>query len=206
MKKSIRLLSVLLAMVLCFTCMSVGVSAAYADYTYPAGYEHDKAYISLFQCGSVIVDKIDAMLAEKGDDLKGHVDYIDIDYDLTSLDNARTTVHNLLEGNLWKNATNLFNLGDFEEINFTAIENMPARNATGRTDVEVLTSLLKFLYDNATIIGKLVNLTAAESRIGQRSISMKRSAASIKKSRVPRSVPCSRTPSPNVRQAVLWTP
>ena len=57
MKKSIRLLSVLLAMVLCFTCMSVGVSAAYYSYTYPAGFEHDKAYISVFQCGSIIADK-----------------------------------------------------------------------------------------------------------------------------------------------------
>ena len=157
MKKSIRLLSVLLAMVLCFTCMSMGVSAAYADYSEPAGFEHDQAYISLYQCGSIIADKIDAMLAAKEDDLKGHVKVIDIDYDLTSIDKAHQTVHDLLESGVWKNGSNLVNLGDLENINFNAIESMPLRTATGRTDVEVLTYLLKFLYDNWEIIGRVID-------------------------------------------------
>ena len=155
MKKSIRLLSVLLAMALCFTCFSVGVGAAYADYTYPAGYEHDKAFISLYQCGSVIADKVDALLAEKGKADTVNLVVTKLSYDITSIDAARTTVQNLLNEGVWKLAKS--RIGTLGDLNFDAITSMPARNASGRTDVEVITSLLKFLYDNAEIVGMIVD-------------------------------------------------
>ena len=100
MKKSIRLLSVLMAMVLCFSCLGTGVSAAYYDYSQPAGYDAlEHPYISAFQCGSIIIDKLDEILAEK--DMHGDVEVIGISlgisYDLRSIDQARETVHTLLE-------------------------------------------------------------------------------------------------------------
>ena len=155
MKKSTRLLSVLLAMVLCFTCFSVGVSAAYADYTHPAGYEHDKAFISMYQCGSIIADKIDALLAEKGKADSVNLVVTTLHYDITSIDAARNTVHTLTNEGIWKTAKS--RIGTLGDLNFDAILAMPARSAAGRTDVEVLTGLLKFLYDNYEIVGMIVD-------------------------------------------------
>ena len=65
MKKSTRLISVLLAMILCLSCTSVGVFAEYADYSSPAGMNAlDHPYISAYQCGSMLLDRVDELLEQ----------------------------------------------------------------------------------------------------------------------------------------------
>ncbi len=159
MKKSTRIISILLAMVLCFGSFGIGASAAYADYTYPAGYDAlDHPYISAYQCGSMILDMIDEMLAEE--DLKGTLDvyiYSPIDYDLTSVDNAFDTLIDIFESTLYKQGTSIINLGDLEDLSIAAVYAAPRRTTVGRTDLEMVYALLNFLRDNRDKIGKIVD-------------------------------------------------
>lgn len=159
MKKSVRLLSILLAMVLTFSCFSVGASAAYADYSRPAGYDSlDHPYISAYQCSSMILDMVDQMLAQQN--LTGDIDAKVISsfhYDLTSIDKAFDTLIRLFNHDLYKKGTGLLDLGDLERINIASIKTAPTRVAAGRTDMEVLLALFGFLRDNKDLIGKIVD-------------------------------------------------
>ena len=159
MKKSIRLLSLLLAMVLTFSCFSVGASAAYADYSRPAGYDSlDHPYISAYQVSSLLLDKVDAMLAEQN--LTGTIDAKVVSafhYDLTSIDKAFDTLIRLFNHDLYKKGTGLLNLGDLEKIKIGSIKTAPTRVAVGRTDMEVLLALFGFLRDNKDLIGKIID-------------------------------------------------
>ena len=156
MKKSIRLISVLLAMVLCFSSFSVGVYAAKADITQPAGYDAlDHPYISAYQVGTFLLDMIDEMLAE--DPIQKHIKFgtIDINIDLSSVDNAVATVKGLRDNDTVKNLSGA--AGDIDTINYREVNSIPRRTAEGRTDLEVLYGLLGFLKDNKTLIGKALD-------------------------------------------------
>lgn len=159
MKKSVRLLSILLAMVLTFSCFSVGTYAAYADYSRPAGYDAlDHPYISAYQCSSMILDKVDVMLAEQN--LTGDIDakvVSSFHYDLTSIDKTFDTLIRLFNHDLYKKGKGLLDLGDLEHINISSIKTAPTRVAVGRTDMEVLIALFNFLKDNKDLIGKIVD-------------------------------------------------
>lgn len=155
MKKSTRLISVLLAMILCLSCTSVGVFAEYADYSSPAGMNAlDHPYISAYQCGSMILDRVDELLAEK--DIHGHIGYtIDFDYDVRNIDAALSTVHTLVNHKIWKVSTGW--VGDIRRLNFDSLLNAPYRTSQGCTDLQILYALFGFLRDNAERIGKLVD-------------------------------------------------
>ncbi|MGN0635875.1 MAG: dockerin type I domain-containing protein [Acutalibacteraceae bacterium] len=159
MKKSVRLLSILLAMVLTFSCFSVGTYAAYADYSHPAGYDAlDHPYISAYQCSSMILDKVDEMLAEQN--LVGDIDAKVVStfhYDLTSIDKTFDSLIRLFNHDLYKKGKGLLDLGDLENINIASIKTAPTRVAVGRTDMEVLLALFGFLRDNKDLIGKIVD-------------------------------------------------
>ncbi|MBQ7547842.1 MAG: dockerin type I repeat-containing protein [Clostridia bacterium] len=155
MKKSTRLISVLLAMILCLSCTSVGVFAEYADYSSPAGMNAlDHPYISAYQCGSMLLDRVDEMLAEQ--DIHGHIGYtIDFDYDVRNIDAALSTVHTLVNHKIWKVSTSW--VGDIRRLNFDSLLNAPYRTSQGCTDLQILYALFGFLRDNAERIGKLVD-------------------------------------------------
>lgn len=162
MKKSVRLISVLMAMLLFFGCMTTGVSAAYADYTHPAGTNSlDHPVISAYQCGSMILDKVDAMLEktnkEKDGQLQGHIGYtLDVDYDLTSIDGALRSVRSLQNCWAWDTVGTGI-LGDIKRVNFSSLNASPFRTTVGATDLQILYALFGFLRDNKTLIGKLVD-------------------------------------------------
>lgn len=169
MKKSIRLISLLLAMVLCFSCMTIGVQAARADYTYPAGKDAlEHYYISAEQCATMILDKIDLDVLgseENAEKLKGKIDVptilewicSDFSYDLTSIDKAFDTLIRLYDSDIYSLGTKV-NLGDLEEINISDIRyGRPTRTSTGNTDLNVLVTVFKFLRTNKDLIGKLID-------------------------------------------------
>ena len=155
MKKSVRLISVLLAMILCLSCTSVGVFAEYADYSNPAGMNAlDHPYISAYQCGSMILDRVDELLAEK--DIHGHIGYtINFDYDVRNIDAALSTVHTLVNHKIWSVSTSW--VGDIRRLEFRSLLNSPYRTSQGCTDLQILYALFGFLKDNAERIGKLVD-------------------------------------------------
>ncbi|MBQ3151355.1 MAG: dockerin type I repeat-containing protein [Clostridia bacterium] len=159
MKKSTRIISILLAMVLCFGTFGVGASAAYADYTYPAGYDAlDHPYVSAYQCGSMILDMIDEMLAEE--DISGSLDiyiYPKITYDLTSVDRAFDTLIDIFESDLYKKGLDIIDMGDLERLTIAAVYKAPRRTTVGRTDLEMVYSLFEFLRDNKQYVGNIVD-------------------------------------------------
>ena len=155
MKKSVRLISILLAMLMCLSCASVGVFAEYADYSRPAGSNAlDHPVISASQCGSMILDKVDDLLREK--DIKGHIGYgINFDYDVTSIDAALSTIHTLVNHKIW--SVNTSWVGDIRRLNFNSLLNSPYRTSAGTSDLAILYAMFGFLRDNAERIGKLVD-------------------------------------------------
>ena len=161
MKKSLKVVSILLAMIMGFSCMTMGVSAAYADYSTPAGYDSlDHPYISIAQCGSMLLDYVDNMLAEAGTSLVGEIDAIfwsPVTYNFTSVDNALNSIVGIMNSGLVKDAKGLLNLGDLEKININAIKNSPRRTTPGRADLEIVYALTQFLADNRNIIGRIVD-------------------------------------------------
>ncbi|NLO45491.1 MAG: hypothetical protein GX107_03195 [Clostridiales bacterium] len=159
MKRSLKVVSVLLAMVMGFSGMTIGVSSAYADYSSPAGYDSlDHPYISIAQCGSMLLDYLDQVLGET--DLIGVIDaklWSPVHYNFTSVDNALNSVIGIMNSGLVKDAKNILNLGDLEKIKITAINNSPRRGTPGRTDLEIVYALTQFLADNKNIIGRIVD-------------------------------------------------
>ena len=155
MKKSVRLISILLAMIMCLSCASVGVFAEYADYSRPAGTNAlDHPVINAAQCGSMILDKVDDLLREK--DIKGHIGYgINFDYDVTSIDAALRTIHTLVEHKIWSVSTSW--VGDIRRLDFSSLLVSPYRTSVGSTDLQILYAMFGFLSDNAERIGKLVD-------------------------------------------------
>ncbi len=162
MKKSVRLISILMAMLLCLSCMSTGVWAEYADYSRPAGTNSlDHPVISAYQCGSRILDMVDEMLAkmneEKEGKLKGHIGLtLDVDYDLSSIDGALHSIRSLQSCWVW-NDIGTGTVGDLKNLNFSALNRSPYRTTEGSTDLQILYALFEFLKDNKLLIGKLVD-------------------------------------------------
>ncbi|MCR4614757.1 MAG: hypothetical protein K5756_01215 [Clostridiales bacterium] len=162
MKKQTRIISILMAFVMLVSGLSVGVNAAYTAYNKPGGYDTlGRPFLTLDQCGSAVLDKIDAMLAEKN--LTYDINYlgglIDLDLDLTSIDNAMDSIVDVLDSNVVSLATDVFNCGDVEKLDDYWLKNSPRRTTNGRTDLEVFYGLLKFLAANKTLVGKAIDGT-----------------------------------------------
>ena len=164
MKKSVRLISILMAMVLCFSCMTTGVWAEYSDYSHPAGTNAlDRPVISVYQCGSMILDKIDAMLAkmdeEKDGKLHGSIGWpLNVSYDLRSIDGALRTVHSLVDSGILDLAiVTETTVGDLDNIRFGSLIASPYRTTVGSTDLQIIYAMCNFLKDNINLIGKVVD-------------------------------------------------
>ena len=164
MKKSVRLISILMAMLLCFGTMTTGVWAEYADYSHPAGTNAlDHPVISAYQCGSRILDMVDEMLFEMNEDkdgkLKGKIGWpLNLSYDLSSVDGALQSIRNLIYSSVWDNPiVTTGSVGDLKRINFDSLLASPYRTTVGATDLQILYAMFGFLRDNKNLIGKLID-------------------------------------------------
>lgn len=173
MKKSVRLISILMAMLLCFSCMTTGVWAEYADYSRPAGTNSlDHPVISAYQCGSLLLDKIDEMLTKMDTDkdgkLHGKIGWpLNLSYDARTIDGALHTVHNLVDSGLLDNfLVTEDTVGDLDNVNFNSLLASPYRTTVGSTDLQILYAMFGFLRDNRNLIGKLIDGSWDNGMIG----------------------------------------
>lgn len=156
MRKLSKVLSVLLATVLLFSTVSIGVEAAYNAYKDQAITRYDsidKPVLTPDQYASMAMDEIDRMLAEENIkieyDLAGLItikaDFSSVDKALKSVSDLYTSIQPLL-GTL---------RGDIEHLDFSALLECPKRGDAGATDATIFLKVLEFLADNAGIIKKV---------------------------------------------------
>lgn len=153
MKKSTRILTILLACMMFFSSFSVLGSAyqAYKDdaITNGLGYDDvDAANFTLEQYASMGLDEVDRMLAKEQISLNIYIGTLD----MSSISGTIASVENLLESV----STLLPLLGDAQDLSIASLEGK-RRNET--TDLEIIHSVFDFLADNAEIFEKYVNGT-----------------------------------------------
>ena len=147
MKQAKKMLCMLLVMLLAFSSVSIGVSAAYTSYATPASYDvHESPVLSTAQRGSQLLDFVDAMLYDMRDDL--YIDITVMKLDFTSVDKALDTVAGL------KSAAGLVG-GDVKKLDFDAVPST-RRGTGGKTDLNILYELLYFLNANRGIVGNFL--------------------------------------------------
>jgi len=154
MKKSTRLLSVLLALVMLFTSMSVAVSARapYLDGNMKTYDSIDNPYLTAEQAASIFLDMIDDLLAEE--DMTFDL-YILPVIDLTSINAAFDSIIDLRNTGLWKAGKYL--LGDLKDIEFGAIRDNRRIESSYSSDLNMIYALVEFLYENKGILSSLVD-------------------------------------------------
>ena len=143
-----RLLAVILASLLILSSATAGASAyqAYKDSALTKYDFTDTAVLTTEQYASALLDYADKELAKAN--IKMDLSILGT-LDATSIDNALSSVYNLINGN-----SLLLNLaGDLKNVNVTAIKSTRRSNGT---DVAVIKALLQFLADNKGIVKKIV--------------------------------------------------
>jgi len=159
MKQSTRVASVLLAVVMLLSAIPLSVYAAYTPYTSPSSYDaNDKPVISPAQAASMVLDMVDAMLAEN--DMTVPVDVSILGsktIDLRSIDKAITSITDFWNWGLLNTAFDILSFGDIEDMNMTWIKQCPLRTSSGQTDLDVLLGLCRFLKDNHVRVGKIID-------------------------------------------------
>ena len=157
MKKMKRLLSVLLAMIMAFSCFSVAGSAFQA-YENPGSYFYDsndnpRAYLfTAEQRASIIMDMLDELLA--GLNIKTSV--IGINVDLTSYDALCKTLNNVLIGGALSTLA-----GDLSALDYSRIK---GTSRAGLGDTGALDRLGETLALNGELVYNILN--AGEINLG----------------------------------------
>lgn len=157
MKKSKKLLSVLLAITLIFGSISVGVSAAYAPYLNDALVDGDnyntidQVTLTEAQQASLLLDTVDRALADAA---------ISIDIPLigtlnmTSVDNALNSIYNVTGNWLFGSAT----VGDLVVLETYRADIASVRRTTAdKTDADVLASVVTYLGHCADTLSKIID-------------------------------------------------
>lgn len=143
MKKSIRIVSVLLAFVMMFGSMSIAASAAHSDYLDSAIINQynsiDKVELNLNQKASILLDQLDVMLAKE--DM-----YIEIpligNIDLRSTDAALDSIYSITGNWLFGDLT----VGDLGVLEDSRSEIASVRRSTAdKTDMDVIRSVVAYL-------------------------------------------------------------
>jgi len=151
LKKSTRILSLLMALMMLLGTFSVFGSAysAYKD-TAVNFDDIDAATFTTEQYASMGLDEVDRMLAEEQLSVYIYIGTLDV----TSIDNAVASLESLLDslGNL------LALLGDAKNL---SIESLRGKRRTGsyavEADLEIVYSIFDFLFDNAGILENYAN-------------------------------------------------
>ena len=164
MSKSKKLLSILLAVVMVFSTFAVGASAAYADYKDDAITSYDSIDQPVFtteQLASIALDAIDAMLADlETNSFK--IPVLNVTLNFSSIDVALDSLEDIYNGGVWNTAKAI--AGEVgKELTFAALNTNPdgnfaangcRRTTPGKSDVDVLYSVLAFVNDNSSLLAK----------------------------------------------------
>lgn len=148
MKKSTRILSILMAFVMLLSTFTV-LGSAYQAYKNDAIEEYndvDAPVFTLEQYASMALDEVDRMLAKEQINLNiyiGTLDLASITQTIASVESLLTSVKTLLPL-----------LGDAASLKITALEG----DARGEeADLEIIYDVLDFIADNAEVFEKFVN-------------------------------------------------
>ena len=158
MKQSTKLLSLILALVMAFSCASVVGNAALvkSEVKYDS---IDDAIISPEQVADIALDLVDDLLASGGDDMNIDLAGI-ITLDLRSVDTALRDICDLGLGTLLGFAGGILDLGALEDLDFGPLstdgksKGKPWQRSHG--DLVVVRQLLQFLNNNAGVISPAV--------------------------------------------------
>ncbi len=164
MSKSKKLLSLLLATIMVFSTFAVGASAAYADYKDDAikSYDSiDKPIFTTEQLASIALDAIDAMLSDM-DETSIKIPVINVSIDYSSIDTALDSLEDIYNGGVWNTVKSIAGQVG-KELTFAALNTNPngnfaangcRRTTPGKSDVDVLYSVLAFVNDNSSLLAK----------------------------------------------------
>ncbi len=155
MRQFKKLLSVILAVIMVFSSVSV-LASAYGTAWKDSGIKTsqyntiDVPTLTTEQYATAALDEVDRMLDVE--QIKLTQDDIFVgDLDVTSINAALDSVNTILNGSLWNQFKNM--LGDLQNLNISALT---VRRTNGGSDVAVINSLLKFLYDNKGLLSGFV--------------------------------------------------
>ncbi len=156
-----KLLSMLLAIVMICSTLSVGASAAYSQYKDSNIKEYDSIDQPVFtaaQLSSIALDAVDAMLAEI-EEPTFKIPVINVTIRFSSIDAALNSLEGVYNGGAWATVTNI--AGDLGNLEFKALNSTPSNNfaaegvrrtTPGKTDLDVIYSIFQFLYDNRELL------------------------------------------------------
>lgn len=157
MKQFKKLLSVLLAIIMVLSSVSVLASAfgtAWRDEAIVGQYNSiDVPTLTTEQYATAALDEVDRMLGaeDEEDMILTEEDIFVGTLNLTSVNSTLDSINTILNGSLWNNYKSL--LADLANLNISALT---ARRSNGGSDVAVINSLLKFLYDNKDLLSGFV--------------------------------------------------
>lgn len=154
MKKTTKLLCILLAFVMMSSYLAVGASA-YQAYNEPVGYNSiGKPQYTYEQTCSMMLDFIDAKLYDANINETIDAKVTKLKLNLTSIDNTFQSLTDILN-NGWLAVGNFFSVfGDIKDLDGDAIE---SKRRSNTTDEAVFYALLEFLKDNKSPVSKIVN-------------------------------------------------
>lgn len=164
MSNSKKLLSLFLAMIMVFSTFAIGVEAAYADYKDEAikSYDSiDKPVFTTEQLASIALDAIDGLLAGlETNSFK--IPVLNVTLNFSSIDVALNSLEDIYNGGVWKTVESI--AGEVgKELTFAALNTNPngnfaangcRRTTPGKSDVDVLYSVLAFVNDNSSLLAK----------------------------------------------------
>jgi len=160
-RNSKKILSVLLAMLMLCSTFAIGAQAAYSEYkdSNISSYDSiDKPVFTAQQLASVALDEVDRMLLEM-DETSIKVPIINVTIDYSSVDKALDSLAKIYNGSVWNTVTSI--AGDLKNLSFAALNtdasgnfaaNGCRRTTAGKSDLDVLYSLISFLYDNRDLL------------------------------------------------------
>ena len=164
MSNSKKLLSLFLAMIMVFSTFAIGVEAAYADYKDEAITQYDSIDKPIFtteQLASIALDAIDAMLSDL-DETSIKIPVLNVTLDYSSIDTVLDSLEDIYNGGVWKTVESI--AGEVgKELTFAALNTDPngnfaangcRRTTPGKSDVDVLYSVLAFVNDNSDLLAK----------------------------------------------------
>lgn len=155
-----KVLSVLLSVVMLLTVIPFSAYAAHADYTQAGGYDLcDDPYVTPAQAASMLLDMVDAKLAEENLTVPIDIYVGSKTLDFRSIDQATSSITDFWNWTWVTIAFAILNFGDIEKMNMHWIENCPKRTQAGKTDMDVVMALVAFMRDNYERIGKIVDDT-----------------------------------------------
>ncbi len=165
-----KLLSMVLAIVMICSTFAIGAEAAYHEYKDSAIEDYDSLDQPVFtaeQLASVALDEVDKMLSEI-EDPKFKIPILNVTIDLSGIDALLDSAELVYTGDVWATAKNLLGDALSSALKFDALyyaepgEEIPAglqskgcrRTTPGKSDLDVIYSLLQFVNDLAPLLAK----------------------------------------------------